>query len=102
MKQLSGQSRCFLNEQGVTITSTRLIAPSHTFEFAKIKSVRIMRDKRLIFLLFGRKSWKRLMVTGGLNKIPVVVFETQDAKFMDRVEEAMNQVAAVAKGEKVS
>ena len=100
-RQNQKQTSCFLNEQGVTITSTRLITPGHTFELARLNSVRIKRDNRLFALLLGKKRSFRLMVSDAPNKAPFVVFETQDAQFVKRLEIAMKQAADAAKRERV-
>ncbi len=86
------QKQCFLNEQGVVITKTHLTTPGHSIEFAKIRSVRVIRDKPWMAFLFRQQRSFHL---------PVLVFKTQDAEFIKRIEMAMDQAAVFARGEKV-
>ena len=90
--------RCFLNESGVTITTTRLITPSHNLEWANITSASISKSANPIAaLLLRRKQMFQLRVSDKTGASPVIVFETEDAELAKRLKTAMNQASAAAK-----
>jgi len=90
--------RCFLNESGVTITTTRLITPSHNLEWANITSAGISKSANPIAaLLLRRKQMFLLKVSEKTGGAPLIVFETEDAELVKRLKTAMNEASAAAK-----
>ena len=99
--QAEGQP-AFLNENGVTVTSTRPVTPKRTFELARIKSVRIVGHGGPLFsLLLGGKALLQLQVSDKPGAKPVNIYETDDAEFMKRIQNAMDQAAAANRAKKV-
>src|SRR5882724_7056476 len=90
--------RCFLNESGVTITTTRLITPSHNLEWANISSASISTSGNpLAALLLRQKGVFQLKVSDKSGADPFIVFETEDAELVKRLKTAMKQANAAAK-----
>ena len=96
------QGSLLLNEQGVIITSARLITPGHCFELAKLKFLMIMKDSKVKAWLSRKRRSFRLVVSDAPGKNPFVIFETQDAGFIMRIEQAMNEAAAASGGERLA
>jgi hypothetical protein len=91
--------KCFLNESGVTITTTKLITPSHNLEWANISSAKISNSANpLTALLFRRKGLFQLKVSDTSGSGPVIAFETEDEELAKRLKTAMDQASAAAKG----
>src|SRR5438105_5389317 len=87
--------KCFLNESGVTITTTKLITPTHNLEWANISSAKISKSANLITaLLLSRKRLFQLKVSETSGSSPVVVFETENAELAKRLKTAMEQASA--------
>jgi len=89
MKPGPKQTVPFLDENGVVITRTHLTTPSHTIALARLNNVRITRENRLMALVSRHKPSFRLVVATAATEVPFVVFETEDAQFMRRIEVAI-------------
>lgn len=90
--------RCFLNESGVTITTTRLITPSHNLEWENISSVKISKTANPVTaLLLRRKVLFQVKISDKTGGSAVMVFETEDAELVKRLKTAMSQASAAAK-----
>lgn len=97
--QNQSKYRCFLNESGVTITTTKLITPSHNLEWANIRSAKISKSANAVTaLLLRRKALFQLKVSDTSGSSPVIAFETEDAELAKRLKTAMDQASAAAKG----
>src|SRR5436305_14243262 len=82
--------RCFLNESGVTITTTRLITPSHNLEWDHISSAKISKSANpLSALLLRRKRVFQLTGTDKSGSAPVIVFEPVDEQLVKRLKPAL-------------
>src|SRR5713101_3417631 len=83
----------FLDEAGVTITGTHLTANGKTFELSKINSVSVRRTPAwpLFDSLLKRPRTLQLVVSTAVDASPVVVVETKDEAFMNRIMTAMDR-----------
>jgi hypothetical protein len=82
---LQQQSPPLLNEHGVLIANTHLTVPGQTSEFRNLTAVRITTLSNIFTSLFGRSPTFRLMVS-------------TDPAFVNRIQAALNRVAARAGG----
>jgi hypothetical protein len=94
------QDKPFLDEQGVRITKTHLTTQSHTVEFRKILSARIdLKFGNFLQRLIKRPPTFQLVICTSSDGVVLSVFESKDALFMERIQQAMDRAAKLAGAE---
>jgi hypothetical protein len=82
--------KVILDENGVQVTNKALTTPKGTFEFSRIKNIKLTSWKT--GFPFQRVETFRLVVDN--FEAEIIAIETKDAEFIQRVQRAMNQAAS--------